>query len=287
MKIFLFPGQGAQFIGMGNELFKRYPVMISSANEILGYDIAALCEEDTEHKLSQTEYTQPALYVVNALSYLTEVEEKGPPDIVMGHSFGEFAALYAAGVFSFEVGLQLVMKRAELTGNVRGGKMAALIGMTMNEVLHILEACHLTSIDIANYNSEKQIIIAGLNEDMHAAQEAFKSNNLKLYLELNVSGPFHSRYMKSAAEKFGEYLSYTKFNALNIKTISNVTAKEYTANEIAPLLETHLVSTVRWYESISRVLQYAGDLHFKEIGPGDTLTGMLNFIKQAPMKFTV
>ncbi|NSL85652.1 ACP S-malonyltransferase [Chitinophaga sp. Mgbs1] len=283
MKVFLFPGQGGQFAGMGAHLFRKYPAMIREANDILGYDIVSLCEEDMGLRLSETQYTQPAIYIVSALAYLNEVEDNGEPNVLMGHSLGEFAALYAAGAFSFETGLRLVKKRAELTCDIKSGRMAALIGMTMDEVVEILNAHQLTDIDIANYNSEKQIIISGLHADIDTAEKVFKCNNIKLYLDLNVGGPFHSRYMKPAAEKFGEYLAGIQFNPLRKKVISNVTAQAYEDDDIAALIEKNLVSTVHWYESISRVMQLSDDIVFKEIGVGDTLIGMLSFIRNTPM----
>lgn len=282
MKVFLFPGQGSQKRGMGEHLFAQYPDLTSSANDILGYDISTLCLKDPDRLLNKTQYTQPALYVVSALAYLDRIENEGKPDWLLGHSLGEYVALFAAGAFSFETGLRLVKKRAEIMAQASNGGMAALLGLTLEETEHVLRKYHFERLDIANYNSMAQIVISGPREDILAAQQVFESNNAKLYFPLNVSGAFHSRYMKAAAAEFGAYLQTCSFSSLQTPVIANATARPYANNMIACTMEQQICNPVKWYESVSYLLQQDASC-FYEIGPGDVLTKMLDFIKKDPM----
>lgn len=161
MSIIIFPGQGSQIKGMGEELFDQYEELTNRADNILGYSIKDLCLYDHQKQLHLTRYTQPALYVVNALSYFKYLEAGKKPDFLLGHSLGEYNALLAAGVFDFETGLRLVKKRGELMGQVVGGGMAAIIGLKKEEIQAGLDKNDLNDIDIANYNSEEQLIISG------------------------------------------------------------------------------------------------------------------------------
>lgn len=282
MKTFLFPGQGSQRKGMGKDLFDRYPALLASAKDILGYDVATLCLEDSGRLLNDTQYTQPALYIVDVLSYLDSSASQPAPDVVMGHSLGEYAALFAAGAFSFEAGLRLVKKRAEVMAGIKNGGMLALVGLDLLTVKDILERHALTGIDIANYNSSLQIVLSGMQEDIQAARPVFEANGARLAFPLNVSGAFHSRYMKEAAAGFGAFVRSFEFSPLQIPVLSNASADWYTQATIPDLLEQQITSPVRWYESISR-LMLLGDITFQETGPGDVLTKMLSYIKEAPM----
>jgi trans-AT polyketide synthase/acyltransferase/oxidoreductase domain-containing protein len=282
MKSFLFPGQGSQRKGMGKDLFHRYPAMLASAADVLGYDVAALCIDDPQQLLNETQYTQPALYIVNVLSYLDSTTSAPPPDVVLGHSLGEYAALFAAGAFSFEAGLRLVKKRAEIMADVKNGGMLALVGLDLQTVRDILKRYELNGIDIANYNSSLQIVLSGMQDDIQKARQVFEVNGARLAFPLNVSGAFHSRYMKEAAAGFGAFVRTFEFSPLQIPVLSNASADWYTNESIADLLEQQISNPVRWYESISR-LMHLGDLTFHETGPGEVLTKMLSFIKDAPM----
>lgn len=282
MKAFIFPGQGSQRKGMGKDLFDRYPAILESAADILGYDVKELCMEDPQHLLNETRYTQPALYIVDVLTYMDKRMSEPAPDVVLGHSLGEYAALFAAGAFTFETGLRLVKKRAELMAGIKDGGMLALVGLDMQTVKDLL-ACHdLTGTDIANYNSFHQIVLSGKQEDMQKARHIFEANGARLAFPLNVSGAFHSRYMKEAAVEYGAFISTVTFSPLQIPVLSNATADWYTDASLHHLLEQQITSPVRWYESISRLMQ-PGNITFYEAGPGETLTKILSFIKDRPM----
>ncbi len=206
---YLFPGQGSQKLGMGKELFGKYPQFMKQADGILGYSIEELCLNGTQEQLNQTQYTQPALYTVEALSYLSRCEITGEkPDYIAGHSLGEFAALFAANVYDFDEGLYLVAKRGELMAQATGGGMAAVIGLTLSQVTDVIARNRLKEIEIANLNSETQIIIAGPCDSIVKTEEVFRrEKDLIKYVPLKVSGAFHSSYMQKARDQFYQVLA--------------------------------------------------------------------------------
>ena len=165
-----FPGQGSQHKGMGAQLFGRFPEETARADEILGYSIEELCRDDVDGRLQNTEYTQPALFVVNALSHLAHRADGGAePDYLAGHSLGEYNALHAAGAFDFATGLRLVAKRGELMSRVADGGMAAVVGLTAEQVAELLGRPGLENLSIANYNNPTQTVVAGPREDVAGA----------------------------------------------------------------------------------------------------------------------
>ena len=284
MKVYIFPGQGSQARGMGEKLFDRFPELVDNADEILGYSIRELCLFDEEKKLGKTQYTQPALYVVNALSYYAKQENgESKPDFLAGHSLGEFSALLAAECYSFETGLKLVKKRGELMSKAHEGAMAAVLNVTLSEVEARLKSNKLMGIDIANYNSRTQIVLSGLAEEIRKAEAIFQNGDVKFY-PLNTAGAFHSRFMRDSAKQFSSYLGQFKFSAPAIPVISNVTANIYDVNSIAQYLSNQMVSQVRWYESITYLLERANlesaDVFFEEVGHGDVLSKIVSRIQE-------
>ncbi|MBI2786412.1 MAG: acyltransferase domain-containing protein, partial [Legionella longbeachae] len=213
MTIYMFPGQGSQMKGMGIELFSHFPDKIKQADDILGYSIKELCLDDPKQQLSHTEYTQPALYVIEALSYLARVEEEARPKYLIGHSLGEYAALFAAGVFDFVTGLKLVQKRGELMAKTNGGGMLAVINLSEERIKFLLQANGLDTIDFANFNSPKQIVLSGPAADITKTHELLATEAL-MCVPLKVSGAFHSRYMQSAANEFKEFIDTVELSAL-------------------------------------------------------------------------
>ncbi|SFJ70066.1 ACP S-malonyltransferase [Thermoflavimicrobium dichotomicum] len=279
MVTFMFPGQGSHVKGIGGTLFDEFPDYTAIADKVLGYSIKELCLYDPEKKLGKTQFTQPALYVVNALSYLKKVLETGrKPDFVVGHSLGEYNALFAAGAFDFETGLKLVKKRGELMGQARDGGMAAVIGLQDEKVEAILRENGFSTIDIANYNTPTQIVISGPLDDIEKAGDAFSEAGA-MYIPLNVSGAFHSRYMKAAQTEFERYLDQFTFSELSIPVISNCKARPYTYGELKTNLVKQIVHSVKWTESI-RYLMGLGEMTFEEIGPGDVLTKLVQKIRE-------
>ena len=282
MYAYLFPGQGSQKKGMGEDLFQKYSEYVKEADEILGYSIKELCINDSEERLNQTEYTQPALYVVNALSYLKKVEEDGIiPDYVAGHSLGEYDALFAAGVFDFATGLKLTKKRGELMAQAKNGGMAAILGLTEEQVRKVLLEHEMSGIDLANLTAGGQVVISGMKQDISKAQIVFEEAGAMKYVGLNVSGAFHSRYMEEAKQQFAQYIESFEFSNPNIPVISNVNAKPYDANEIKETMIQQIVSSVRWEESI-RYLMKQGEMEFVQVGPGNVITGLVRkIVRQA------
>lgn len=278
---FMFPGQGSQVKGMGAGLFEEFRQLTDKANDILGYSIEELCLEDSNDLLSRTDYTQPALYVVTAMSYLKKLKEtRQKPDFVIGHSLGEYVALFAAGAYDFETGLNIVKKRGELMNQATGGGMAAVIGLTCKEVEKVLIDNELHTIDIANLNSMKQIVISGLKTDIEKAEEIFSSvEGTMMFIPLKTSGAFHSRYMEDARKEFEDYLNNISFSNLEIPVISNVNAREYNQGDIKTNLIEQINHSVRWEESIRYLIGF-DKMKFEEIGPGNVLTKLVQRIKR-------
>ena len=272
-KVYLFPGQGSQKVGMGEELFDRFADLTAQADEILGYSIKELCLEDPNEVLStSTDYTQPALFVVSALSYLAKIEDGGEkPVAVAGHSLGEYNALFAAGAYDFATGLKLVQKRGALMSKAAGGGMAAVLMMPEDDIKAIIND-KWPGIDVANFNSPNQIVISGLKDDIVNAQPDFEA--AKRYVVLPVGGAFHSRYMKDSADEFKEFISGFSFNELECDVYANLTAQPYKGDEIVDNLVQQIYSSVRWVETIQN-LRATGEHEYEEVGPGRVLAGLL------------
>jgi trans-AT polyketide synthase/acyltransferase/oxidoreductase domain-containing protein len=281
MVTFVFPGQGSQSKGMGGTLFDEFKELTAQADQILGYSIKELCLEDPNINLSLTQYTQPALFTVNAFSYLKKITETGKkPDFVAGHSLGEYNALFAAEAFDFGTGLQLVKKRGELMSRATGSGMAAVIGFNEEQVADALQKNGLQSIDIANLNSPFQIVISGPKADIDRAQQIFEViPEIKMFSPLKTSGAFHSRYMEEAKRQFEVFLSSYEFSTLKISVISNVYARPYQQTDIKRNLTEQITHPVKWTESI-RYLMGLGEMEFLEIGTGRVLTGLIQRIKK-------
>lgn len=278
--VYVFPGQGSHRVGMGKDLFARYPHLLRQADAVLGYSVEELCLSGPDARLADTRFTQPALYVVNALAYLDRVRQSGIiPQLLAGHSLGEYSALFAAGTFDFVVGLELVKKRGELMSAARGGGMAAVIGLGVDQLRDLLHRHGASTIDVANLNAPAQAVISGPKADVEALKPHLERHARAVVL-LNVSAAFHSRYMKAAAEEFGAFLDRYHLADPKIPVIANVTAAPYQFGCVRELLSRQISSPVRWMETVEYLLeQPACDIH--EIGPGQVLTGLVNQIRQA------
>jgi malonyl CoA-acyl carrier protein transacylase len=268
---------------MGEAQFDRFPDEVAAADAVLGYSLRRLCLEDPERQLNQTAWTQPALYAVNALTYLDHIRRTGiRPAVTAGHSLGEYSALFAAGVFDFITGLRLVKKRGQLTSQARGGGMAAVMGINADSVHAVLRQAGLETIQLANLNSPEQLVISGPADDIVRAEAIFLSHGARRYVRLPVSAAFHSRYMSGAAEQFSAFLDDFVISNPRIPVISNVEARPYPAGQVKELMVRQITSAVRWQETMMYLLKQS-NLQIEELGPGRVLTGLLERIRQAPV----
>lgn len=275
---FLFPGQGSQSVGMGADLFERFPEVVSEADELLGYSIRSLCLDNPDGKLGRTEHTQPALYVVSYLHALSLIEDGSQPTLSAGHSVGEFAALASAGSIDFADGLTMVAKRGEIMSKVKGGGMAAVIGLDAEAIREALSTLSSPDIDLANFNSPGQLVLSGPAGQINEIIAPLKEAGAKLVVPLKVSGAFHSRMMEQPALQFKEFLKSFSFSQPKIPVYSNVEAQPYADAETIPsLLVRQIHSPVRWTETIDKMRE-AGAQEFQECGPGNVLTKLLRQI---------
>jgi malonyl CoA-acyl carrier protein transacylase len=271
---------------MGRELFdeiNEYASVESQIDETLGYSMRKLCLEGPESRLKQTQYTQPALYVVNALHYYKAVKEGRRAAYVAGHSLGEYNALLAAGVFDFLTGLRIVIKRGELMARATGGAMAAVIGIPAERVERALKDNALANVSVANFNSPQQTVIAGPRQDIERAGPLFEKAGAQLVIPLPVSAAFHSRYVSEAAESFQLYIANIEFKRATIPVIANATAAPYPMEHqpelVRKLLASQITHAVLWTRSIEYLMR-SGVTQFKECGPGNVLTKLVEQIQK-------
>lgn len=279
MTVYVFPGQGSQVEGMGEGLFDQFPEITDTADEVLGYSIKTLCLENPENKLFQTEFTQPALYTVNALYYLQKIQDgDDQPDVVAGHSLGEYNALFAAGVMDFVTGLKLVAKRGELMSQANEGAMAAVMGLSASSLNEFFQQNALRECCVANINSPIQTIISGPRNEILQAKEHI--DEIGTCTVLNVSGAFHSPLMQPIQHAYASYLKNFKFNSPEKPVIANITAKPYpkTTGKIRDFLAKQITCPVLWLDTVQALLA-DGQTDFCEIGPGTILTTLINRIK--------
>jgi trans-AT polyketide synthase/acyltransferase/oxidoreductase domain-containing protein len=277
----LFPGQGAQHKGMGRDLLARHPAEVSQASQILGRSVAELCGSDPDDALRQTENAQPAIFVVDALAAMEQLEQDGLPDFVAGHSLGEYAAMFAAGCFDFGTGVRLVRRRGELMARAPAGSMAAVLGADPDEVAEVIAAAEIEA-DVANYNSPDQVVLSGAQPAMDDATDLIEKKELGRIVWLPVSGAFHSRLMTEAAREFEAELATVEFRAPAVPVIANCTARPHHPDEMASALVRQIHSPVRWTQSMAYLAGQGVDTVL-ELGPGTVLTSLWRSAKrQAP-----
>ncbi|NVJ65893.1 MAG: ACP S-malonyltransferase [Gammaproteobacteria bacterium] len=286
---FIFPGQGSQSVGMLADLADQFPIIEETfveASDALGYDLWHLVQKDEEGKLSQTEFTQPALLTASiALWRLWQQQGKAKPEFLAGHSLGEYSALVAAEVLSLQDAVKLVEARGQFMQQAvpaGTGKMAAIIGLGDEE---IRQACADSAqdevVEAVNYNSPGQVVIAGSAAAVERAMEACKEAGAKRALPLPVSVPSHCALMKPAAEKLAEMLVTIEFSEPNINVINNVdVAAEQSAEAIKDALVRQLYSPVRWTETVQK-LAAEGIENLYECGPGNVLSGLAKRIDRS------
>ncbi|MDI9544675.1 MAG: ACP S-malonyltransferase [Bacteroidales bacterium] len=283
MKAYVFPGQGAQFTGMGKDLydsFKEAKAYFELANKTLGFDLVQIMFEGSDDELKQTRVTQPAIFLHSVVAAKCLPDFK--PDMVAGHSLGEFSALTAAGALAFEDGLRLVYKRAmamQAACEKNPSTMAAVLGATDELVEQVCASIESEIVVPANYNCPGQIVISGSFKGVELASEQLKAAGVKRVLPLKVGGAFHSPLMESAAAELQAAISQTKFSRPCCPVYQNVDAKPYTDPvAIQKNLIAQLTSPVRWTQSVVAMLKDGAE-EFIELGPGTVLQGLIAKIR--------
>ncbi|MBD1865819.1 ACP S-malonyltransferase [Cyanobacteria bacterium FACHB-471] len=267
----VFPGQGSQAIGMGADLLDLplAQAKFAQAEQILGWSIPEICQSEDD-KVSKTLYTQPCLYVIESILAELLLEKGQQPDLVAGHSLGEYVALCVAGVFDFETGLRLVKRRAELMDSASDGMMAALIGFDREQLEQQIQQTE--NVVLANDNNSGQVVISGTPE---AVEKILSQVKAKRAVKLNVSGAFHSPLMAEAAAEFKLVLDIVAFQTARVPVLSNVEPTPATDGEVLKdRLVRQMTGSVRWRE-ISLRLPQEGMERVVEIGPGKVLTGLI------------
>ena len=283
MKAYVFPGQGAQFTGMGKDLYETSTLakdLFEKANDILGFRITDIMFEGTTEQLKETNVTQPAVFLHSVI--LAKTLENFKPEMVAGHSLGEFSALVANGALSFEDGLKLVSQRAQAMQKaceIKPSTMAAVLGLEDNIVEEVCEAIDGVVV-AANYNCPGQLVISGEFSAVEKACEAMKEAGAKRALILPVGGAFHSPMMEPAREELAAAIEATTFSTPICPVYQNVTASAVSdPNEIKRNLITQLTAPVRWTQSVQQMIS-DGATSFTEVGPGKVLVGLVNKINR-------
>ncbi len=284
MKAFVFPGQGAQFVGMGKDLYDNVPMakeLFEKANQILGFRITDIMFEGTDEQLKQTNVTQPAIFL-HSVILAKALGDQFKPDMVSGHSLGEFSALVAAGALSFEDGLTLVAKRAaamQKACEMNPSTMAAVLALPDEKVEEICASVDGVVVP-ANYNCPGQLVISGSNEAIDAACEKMLAAGAKRALKLKVGGAFHSPLMEPARVELEAAIKAAPFTAPVCPVYQNVDAKPHTdPDEIRTNLIAQLTAPVRWTQIVQNMLA-DGATEFTELGPGAVLQGLIKKVNK-------
>lgn len=289
----LFPGQGSQYVGMGEDLYNAYAEvreLFGQASDLLKIDMMELCFKGPDEVLKQTENAQPAVTLVNAACYAVLRKEGYAPAAAAGHSLGEYSALYAAGVFDFASLMRTVRQRGifmQEAADRNPGGMLAVMGLPMEKVTEVCASLkESTPVEIANYNSPRQVILTGEAEAIENAAALTKKAK-GLVIKLKVSGPWHSRFMAGARAAMEEFLKGVTVKKASIPVVSNVTADYMTEpDEIKRNLVDQITCPVRWTDSIARLLG-DGNRSFVEAGPGKVLKGLMREINKEVKTYNI
>ncbi|MBP3924421.1 ACP S-malonyltransferase [bacterium] len=276
---FLFPGQGAQAVGMGKDVYESFESaknVYDKADSVLGKSVSSLCFEGPEDSLKQTVNTQPCI-VTTSIALLEALKSSVDinADYVAGHSLGEYCAMYSAGVMDLDTTLKAIQKRADLMGATKGGAMAAVLNAPEGSVEEALkEASSVGYVDVANYNSPVQVVITGDENAVSKAGEILLSKGARRVVPLAVSGAFHSKFMENAGREFEGFVSSLNLNNASIPVITNVDAQETVeSSDFAVKMPKQIYSSVHWTQTIQKMVSEGVEI-FVEIGPGKVLAGL-------------
>ena len=289
---FLFPGQGAQAVGMGKDLYETYGIaknVYDTADKILGKSITTLCFEGPEEDLKQTVNTQPCI-VTTSIAALEALKSELNiiPDYAAGHSLGEYCAMYAAGVMNLETTLKAIQKRADLMGSTKGGAMAAVLNAPEGSVEEALkEASSVGYVDVANYNSPVQVVITGDEAAVSKAGEILLAKGARRVVPLAVSGAFHSKFMEKAGKEFEKFAADLELNDALLPVVTNVDAQPTkNASDFRAKMPKQIYSSVHWTQTIQKMTEDGVEI-FIEIGPGKVLAGLNKKIAPEAKVFNV
>ena len=276
---FIFPGQGAQVVGMGRDLYENNEAakkVFDTADRVLNKSITKLCFEGPEEDLKQTVNTQPSIVAMSIAALEAFKSELNiMPVFTAGHSLGEYCAMYASGVMDLETTLKAIQKRADLMGQVKGGAMAAILNAPSGSVEKALkEASNVGYVDVANYNSPVQVVLTGEENAVSKAGELLLEAGAKRVVPLAVSGAFHSKFLENASREFSQFVSNLDISCASIPVITNVDAAATISDtDFKNKMPRQICSSVHWTQTIENMIQNGVDT-FVEIGPGKVLAGL-------------
>lgn len=289
---FIFPGQGAQAVGMGKDLFENYDVakkVFETADKVLGKSVTSMCFEGPEEDLKQTVNTQPAIVTMSiAALEAFKSQLKVIPTYTAGHSLGEYCAMYCSGVMDLETTLKAIQKRADLMGQVKGGAMAAILNAPAGSLEEVLKkASEVGYVDVANYNSPAQVVITGDEAAVAKAGELLMEAGARRVVPLAVSGAFHSKFLENAGKEFSSFVADLDISSASIPVVTNVdAAATIAADDFKNKMPRQIYSSVHWTQTIENMIKNGVDT-FVEIGPGKVLAGLNRKINSDVKTFNV
>lgn len=276
---FIFPGQGAQSVGMGKDLYENFEEakkVFDTADKVLGKSVTKLCFEGPEDALKQTINTQPSIVTMSiAALEVLKSQIKITPTFTAGHSLGEYCAMYTSGVMDLETTLKAIQKRADLMSAVKGGTMAAILNAPAGSLEEVLkEASKIGYVDVANYNSPAQVVITGDEKAVAKAGELLMEAGARRVVPLAVSGAFHSKFLENAGHEFSSFVSGLDISSASIPVVTNVDASAtIAADDFKNKMPRQIYSSVHWTQTIENMIKNGVDT-FIEIGPGKVLAGL-------------